>query len=217
MLVSFEGNIGAGKTKFFEDTRRHLDNVIFLREPLDEWTSIRDNASGQSLLEAFYRKPTDNAFSFQINALISRFALLETAIKTRRDETIISERSLTTDSEVFARMLYADGHIRQIDYDVYTQCHDYLGSRYPIQLFVYIRTDPSVCFSRVRARDRRGESGITIEYLEQCHQYHEAMIEKMRTLGKRVIVFNGNIDLVENPDEMGVWRRILMQMLEQMG
>ena len=45
ILISIEGNIGSGKTTIIEQMQKRINNnkILFLREPVDLWESIKDN------------------------------------------------------------------------------------------------------------------------------------------------------------------------------
>ena len=56
LIVSIEGNIGSGKSTLLENLKKNVDknnNVIFLKEPVDEWNKIKDE-NGVTILEKFY-------------------------------------------------------------------------------------------------------------------------------------------------------------------
>lgn len=95
-LVSIEGNIGSGKTTLLANIRKEIGNrkdVIFLKEPVDEWDTIRD-AEGNTMLQKFYADQDTHSFAFQMMALISRLALLRQAIRENPTALFITERSL---------------------------------------------------------------------------------------------------------------------------
>ena len=82
-IISIEGNIGSGKSTLLENLKqefKHNKNIIFLREPVDEWESIRDS-KGTSMIEKFYADQDKYSFSFQMMAYISRLALLKKAVE----------------------------------------------------------------------------------------------------------------------------------------
>ena len=82
-IISVEGNIGSGKTTLLEnlkDKYKSNPNVIFLREPVDEWENIKDK-NGTTMLEKFYSDQKRYSFSFQMLAFISRLVLLKKTIK----------------------------------------------------------------------------------------------------------------------------------------
>ena len=42
------------------------------------------------------------------------------------------------------------------------------------QGFIYVRVNPEVAFARIKKRNRHAEKGITLSYLRQVHEKHEA-------------------------------------------
>ena len=57
---------------------------------------------------------------------------------------------------------------------------------------VYIRTCPEICAMRVKSRARLGET-IPLEYLKDCHHYHEVWLNNPLKMEKGlVLVINGN-------------------------
>ena len=49
--------------------------------------------------------------------------------------------------------------------------------RYP-DVMVYLRTDPKVCFERMKKCDRKEETGVPLEYLRKIHEKHECSLIK---------------------------------------
>ena len=59
MVISLEGNIGTGKTTFFEELRKHYHNdptICFLQEPIEDWNAVKD-MDGIPMLVNFYQNP----------------------------------------------------------------------------------------------------------------------------------------------------------------
>jgi deoxyadenosine/deoxycytidine kinase len=122
LIISIDGNIGCGKSTFLKELKNEvkklrLKNIIFLQEPLDQWSQI--NVNGVTILEKFYENPDKYAFSFQMMAYISRLSLFKKAIKENPDTIIVTERSLYTDKNIFAKMLYDDNKIDSYSYQIY--------------------------------------------------------------------------------------------------
>jgi deoxyadenosine/deoxycytidine kinase len=126
-VTSIDGNIGSGKSTLMKNLREYYKdkpNVIFLREPVDEWEKVKDE-NGMTMLEKFYEEPEKYAFSFQMMAYISRLSQLKKCIEEApEDSIIITERSLYTDKYVFAKMLYDNGYIEEIEYSIYLRWFD---------------------------------------------------------------------------------------------
>ena len=79
-LVSLEGNIGAGKSTLLAELRRLHPDWYFIDEPVDTWTALK-NDEGESLLEIFYADKKRWSYTFQNCALLSRYNLIEEAVK----------------------------------------------------------------------------------------------------------------------------------------
>ena len=39
--------------------------------------------------------------------------------------------------------------------------------------FIYLQTDPIICYKRLLKRNRQEEAGVSLEYLQQLHDKHE--------------------------------------------
>jgi len=203
-IISIEGNIGSGKSTLLEELKHHLGNrfsginIIFLPEPVDDWSSITDENDTQ-ILKLFYNDTAKYAFSFQIMAYISRLALLKKTINENSNSIIITERSLFTDKFVFAKMLYDNKDISEVDYKIYLKWFDVFATDFPIDKVIYVKTSPTVCLSRVNTRSRDGESSISLDYLTSCHDYHEKMLEQTKDcFCKKQLIINGDDDINQN-------------------
>jgi deoxyadenosine/deoxycytidine kinase len=123
-------------------------------------------------------------------AYISRLALLKKTAKENPDAIIITERSLDTDKYVFAKMLFDDGKIEDVNYAIYLKWFDHFIEDLPLEGVIYLKTDAEICSQRIRQRNRDGEETIPIEYLKKCGYYHnQMMFQKSGTLQ---ITLNGN-------------------------
>ncbi len=173
-IFSIEGNIGSGKSTLVESLK-NIKGVYFLPEPVDTWNTITD-LSGVTILEKYYQDQEKYAFPFQMMAYITRLSLIRAA----PDNSIIfTERCVFTDREIFAKMLYDSGKIDHISYSIYNKWFDEFNEN-ALAGIIYIKTSPATCFKRILKRNRKGET-IPIEYLENCHDYHEKWITNTKT------------------------------------
>jgi len=198
-IFSIEGNIGSGKStlvKVLSEKLHHIAHtpVIYVQEPVSEWNNIKDR-DGKTILEKFYADQPKYAFSFQMMAYISRLALLKRVIKENPNAILITERSVFTDKEVFAKMLYDEGKIEEVNYQIYLKWFDEFIEDIPITGLIYINTTPEKSKERVDIRARPGEN-IPLEYLKQCHNYHTKWINNFK---KPVSLFDVNIDFIDSP------------------
>jgi deoxyadenosine/deoxycytidine kinase len=201
-LVSFDGDIGSGKStmmKKAEEYYKNNANVIFAEEPVRKWNQIRDK-NGTDILKLFYQDQEKHAFKFQIMAFVSRLAGLREIVKANEGKNIviITERSLYTDKEIFAKMLYDQGKMSDVEHQIYLTLFDEFASEFEVNKVVYIRTDPVKCHERIHIRAREGEELIPLAYLEECHRYHEAFLDQDRGLFKEQLVLDGNQDIYQN-------------------
>ena len=213
-FISIEGNIGSGKSTLLANLREHYknnDNVIFLKEPVDEWAKIKD-INGITILEKFYADQEKYSFSFQMMAYVSRIKVLRDTLKekTKKDNNcyiIITERSLYTDKMVFAKMLYDTGKIEDVNYQIYLNWFDTFSGEFPVHKVIYVKAAPEKCYARIAKRSREGEENIPLEYLTACSLYHDNMLDK--TIDSCVcheqLILDGNIDIYENKTQVDEW------------
>jgi deoxyadenosine/deoxycytidine kinase len=200
-IFTVEGNIGSGKSTLVEMLKNTLTDiketrVIYLPEPVKVWESIKD-IDGKNVIEKYYENPKKYAFSFQMMAYISRIHQLREALKNTDNLIIICERSVFTDKEIFAKMLYDTGKICDIEYNIYCRWFYEFVTDIPIKGLIYVKTSPKICEERVIKRNRKGEQ-ISFKYLKNCHIYHENWInnEDLPVLG-----LEGNNDFIDKlPD-----------------
>ena len=212
-IISIEGNIGSGKSTLLENLRKYYNGntrVIFLREPVDDWEKIKDN-QGNTMLKKFYADQEKYSFAFQMMAYISRLTILRDTIKeivsenNNKQYIIITERSLYTDKEVFAKMLHDQGKIEDVCYQIYLKWFEEFAKDFPINYSVYVKTDPTNCYNRIHKRSRDGEEVIPLAYLQDCHTYHEAFLDKNENENTKPLVLDGNVDIYENKNIMDNW------------
>lgn len=209
-IISIEGNIGSGKSTFIKYLKNVFDTkeVVLVPEPVNEWENIRDK-DGKSMLMYFYEDQMRNAFSFQMMAYISRLESLKKAIKENPDaKIIITERCLETDKNVFAKMLYDEGKIREVDYQIYLRWFDAFNKELTPSYHIYIQANAHVCTERIAIRSRDGESDIPYDYLEHCGNTHD---EWLRGLSN-VFVCDGSMT-----KEVGhpIWKKHIENILEK--
>ena len=208
-IISIDGNIGSGKSTLMGQLETNFSdnkNVVFLKEPVEDWGHITDE-NGTTILEMFYENPTKYGFSFQIMAYISRLDVIRKEIKKNPNAIFISERSLFTDKLVFAKMLFDAGNIELVNYKIYLKWFDTFADDFPVSKVIYVNTDPEMCHQRIVKRSRTGENNIPLEYLQNCHKYHTNMLDinSVDCVCKNQLVLNGNIDMYENKEQLDLW------------
>lgn len=190
-IFSVEGNIGSGKSTLLEYLKQNITqidkySVIYLQEPVDIWNTIVDT-SGKTILEKYYSDQKKYAFAFQMMAYITRLSQIKKIIKDSPDYSIIiTERCLYTDYHIFAKMLYNSGLIEDIEYSIYCKWfNEFIGDS-NISGFIYVKTTPETCLNRIALRNRTGENSIPLDYLLNCHSYHESWL-----IGNNTLILDG--------------------------
>lgn len=101
-------------------------------------------------------------------------------------------------------MLFESGKMEDVNYQIYLKWFDAFACESPVTQIVYVRTEPTLCHERIMKRCRMGEDGIPLEYLTECHRYHEAMLDKdsKECVCADQLLINGNVDIFECPDSL---------------
>jgi len=178
MIISIEGNIGTGKSTIIEllrDIFSHRTDIAFISEPVNEWQTLIDNDDNQNILEKFYRDPKRWSYSFQMNAFITRAK----QILTSKKEIIIMERSILTDSKIFAAILREEGSISDIEWKLHANWFEWLKDSFRIvpDHYIYLKADPEVSHSRMCSRNRNEEATVPLDYLRKISIKHDKWLE----------------------------------------
>ena len=198
LIYTVDGNIGSGKSTFIQKLKEYFsgnEKIYFLKEPVDIWVTIKDPE--KNIIERFYEDQEKYSFCFQMSAYISRLCEIKEALKKDYD-VIFCERSVFTDKFIFAKMLYEDDKINDIEYQVYNKWFYYFIDDLPEIKKIYIKTNPNVSYTRIIKRCRTGEENISLEYINRCHSCHEEWLSD-------AIILNGNEDNEINPEMYKKW------------
>jgi deoxyadenosine/deoxycytidine kinase len=223
IIISIEGNIGSGKSTILEKLQQHYsatdypNRILFLTEPLGIWEQVKDSQTGENILEKFYADPEKYSFPFQVMAFSTRLALVRDAIRdyTGNVSVIVIERSLAADRRIFAKMLYDDGKIDDISYQIYENFHNTLSTDVNLNGIVYIDADAEVCKERVEKRSRQGESGISLEYLQKCKRYHDDWLDKEPYSLRIKTNQNVTYDPEDPTDQGNLWVKQIMGYIDK--
>ncbi len=166
-----EGNIGAGKSTFLEMLKQYL-NIQTVLEPHQQWQDVGD---GHNILDLFYKDPKRWAYSFQAYAFISRIMMQQAHARTNPYMVQVLERSVFSDRYCFALNCYELGYMNALEWKIYREWFSWLVDTYMTRPdgFIYLRTNPKVCYNRLKKRNRNEEATVSLEYITKIHQKHE--------------------------------------------
>ena len=203
MLITIEGNIACGKSILLKQLK-DFHNLTILSEPIEKWQNWegynQELPTKLNMLQLMYDNPKKYMKDFQIMGQITladnHNYLTESPIK-------IIERSIYSGRYIFTKMAYQDDNLT---YDEYKEICDYFKNIKKTvtvpDLIVYLRTDPKICYKRMKKRNREEEKNVSLEYLKKLHYYHEKLlINNQQLLPCPVIVLNSNKSIKEVKDK----------------
>ena len=192
-FVSIEGNIGVGKSTFVKLLLEQIKDSDVVNEPVEQWLKIKDS-DGKNILGEFYEDKKRWAYTFQSLAYVTRMNNIEDKIKTSDAKTIFLDRSINTDKNIFAKMLFDDGILSELEYNIYNCWNDFYSTHIRdisnIKT-IYLKCDIDCAISRIKKRGRVEEMSIGYDYIEKLHKYHE---EWLMSDNPNVLVLNCNRD-----------------------
>ena len=195
IIISIDGNIGSGKSTLIKILQESLpqDKIYFAPEPVDTWTSIVDD-NGKNLLHNFYDDKERWSYIFQNFTYITRIMELKKAQESKRP-IIITERSVMTDRNVFAKMLHESNSISNMEMDIYNYWYDSFNME--ITKTVYLKTSVTNCLSRIKKRSRDSETEIDSDYLLKLEMKHDDWLLN----DDNTLILNGDVDFVNDHNE----------------
>lgn len=103
ILLSLEGNIGAGKSTFLRLLRTSLDIPLeVIEEPVSQWKCLSNSSSEKTsnLLQLFYEDPGKWGYAFQSYCFFTRlreFQQMKQSSRIKPGVLYIFERSIHSD------------------------------------------------------------------------------------------------------------------------
>ncbi len=201
-FITISGNIGAGKSSLTKMLSEKLGWIPF-------YESVEDNP----YLEDFYNDMKKWSFHLQIYFLSKRFNDSHNILKL--NESVILDRTLYEDGEIFARNLYELGNMSERDYKNYKQLYNILINYLPKpDLMIYLRSDVDFLIERIKKRSRDFEASIPKEYLIRLNNYYEEWISKY-TISDLLIIDVKKFDYVNNPNDLNSVVNQIMERIQK--
>ncbi len=162
--IAVAGNIGCGKSTLVDFICRRYKVEPFF-EP---------NADNPYLVD-FYADMKAWAFHSQIYFLTHKFRIHQELDRERRSRTVVQDRTIFEDAEVFAAMLFRRRLIVKRDWQVYQDLYRaILRSLEPPDLMIYLRAPLRTIRQRIKLRGRPEEQSIPVSYLRGLNELYEA-------------------------------------------
>jgi deoxyadenosine/deoxycytidine kinase len=163
-FVAIAGNVGVGKSTLTGLLAEHLG-----------WESFFEAVDENPYLADFYADMKTWSFHSQIFFLSRRLRHHRQLLD--RPNSVVQDRSVYEDAEIFARNLYLQGDMAERDYRTYRELYEVLTSFLPPpDLVVYLRASLPILLERIAMRGRDFERDISPDYLERLNRLYEEWV-----------------------------------------
>lgn len=164
-FVAIAGNIGVGKSTL----------VKMLCDQM-QWDPFYEPVNQNPYLADFYADMSAWAFHSQVFFLAHR--LRSHYNLAQHPNSVIQDRSVYEDAEIFAYNLYKQGNISDRDYQTYRDLYETaIQFLPPPDLVIYLRASVETLQKRISQRGRDYERKISYDYLQNLNDLYESWIE----------------------------------------
>lgn len=188
--IAVAGNIGAGKTTLTEMLSKHY-----------RWIPQFEDVDHNPYLFDFYEDMPRWSFNLQIYFLNNRLTqLLEIH---RGTETVIQDRTIYEDANIFAPNLHEMGLMSKRDFDNYFNFFQTLKQMVQApDLLVYLQASVPTLVGQIQKRGREYEENIRLDYLKRLNEYYNKWIGSYKEGALLVINVDKN-KFAENEEHLG--------------
>jgi deoxyadenosine/deoxycytidine kinase len=159
-FIAVAGNIGAGKSELVSFLCRKYDLSPFF-EPNDTNPYLAD----------FYRDMKTWAFRSQVYFLTHKFRLHREVMAT--PGTVVLDRTIYEDAEIFARNLYETRCITKRDWQTYSELYGAVTAALdPPDLMIFLKCPVRTLQKRILRRGREMEREIPAAYLKRLERLY---------------------------------------------
>jgi deoxyadenosine/deoxycytidine kinase len=188
-FVAIAGNIGVGKSSL----------TTLLSERLG-WQPFFEAVVDNPYLADFYRDMKGWSFHSQVFFLSRRLhdhrALMD------HPTSVLQDRTVYEDAEIFARNLYRQGYISDRDWATYWGLYNSVASLLPPpNLVVYLQASVDTLLNRIARRGRDFEREISAEYLARLNTLYDEWVAGFN-LCPVLTIATDDLDFVQQPEHL---------------
>jgi deoxyadenosine/deoxycytidine kinase len=188
-FIAIAGNIGAGKSTLTGLLSQRLG-----------WEPFYEAVSDNPYLADFYADMPRYAFHSQVFFLSRRLRHHRRLLDF--PGSVVQDRSVYEDAEIFAQALYRQGHIVLRDYQTYRELYEVLVRFLPPpDLVVYLRASVPTLLQRIALRGRSFEQNIAPDYLADLNTLYETWMQNF-ALCPVLTVPADRLDFVHEPTHL---------------
>jgi len=188
--IAVAGNIGAGKTTLTEMLSKHY-----------KWIPNFEDVDHNPYLMDFYEDMPRWSFNLQIYFLNSRLKQLVEIQKGT--ETVIQDRTIYEDANIFAPNLHEMGLMSKRDFDNYFHFFQTLKTLVqPPDLLIYLNASVPTLVGQIQKRGREYEENIRLDYLKRLNEYYNKWIAGYKE-GKLLVIDVDKNKFAEKTEDFG--------------
>jgi deoxyadenosine/deoxycytidine kinase len=199
-FVAIAGNVGVGKSTL----------VGLLADKLG-WTPFYEAVDENPYLSDFYQDMRTWSFHSQVFFLSKRLRHHRRLLD--HPSSVLQDRSVYEDAEIFARNLYRQGNMDERDYGVYRELYEVLTLYLPPpDLVVYLRAGVPTLQQRIDLRGRDYERNISAAYLASLNDLYAEWIDHF-TLCPVLTIAADDLDYVRHDTHLDLVASMIVNRL----
>lgn len=165
LFIAIAGNIGVGKSTL----------TGMLAEKFG-WEPFYEANAENPYLADFYEDMERWSFHSQVFFLGKRLEHHRQLLD--HPGSVVQDRTVYEDAEIFARNLYMQGRMSERDYDAYRRLYQAISAFVPPpDLIIYLKANVETLQNHIQQRGREFEQNITAEYMAHLNDLYNEWIE----------------------------------------
>lgn len=187
--IAVAGNIGAGKSTLTNLLAKNFN-----------WQPQFEDVENNPYLNDFYDDMPRWSFNLQVYFLNSRY---QQVIEIKNNpSTIIQDRTIYEDAEIFAPNLHKMGLMSTRDFENYKSLYNTIISQLEApDLLIYLKASIPTLVDNIQKRGRDYEENIRLDYLKRLNEFYDSWIAKYDS-GKLLIIDCDQLNFVENEEDL---------------
>ncbi|MEK7159365.1 MAG: deoxynucleoside kinase [Patescibacteria group bacterium] len=200
-FIAISGNIGIGKSTLTKKLAEHYGLQPYL-EPVTENPYLKD----------FYKDMRKWAWHSQMFFLGKR---IEDHYNLILDQhSVVQDRSLYENAEIFAKNLYRQGFIAKRDWNVYQDIYKTVIKMLPApDLVIYLKASVDKIMQRIQSRGRDFEKNISKKYVTDLNELYDEWMGNFK-LSQVIVINYDDLDLKNNTIDFEAFLEVLNEYLK---